>query len=130
MKAEKEREGENLMIVESVAILGITVCILAVFVRSGNADYALATLPLLVVPAANLLGWPIAKLVNHMMAGNQVALVRGFVGLAGVAVACVLIVLLSGKIKVKKNKRLYIWMCSFYCVVLGCVFLYNVFNRG
>ena len=32
------------MLMESVAILGITLCILAVFVRSGNADYALATM--------------------------------------------------------------------------------------
>lgn len=52
------------MIVESVAIFGITVCILIVFVRSGNADYAIATLPLLIVPAANVLGWPVASLVN------------------------------------------------------------------
>ena len=53
------------MIVESVAIFGITLCILAVFVRSDNADYAMATTPLLIVPAANLLGLPIAKPVSY-----------------------------------------------------------------
>ena len=118
------------MLMESVAILGITLCILAVFVRSGNADYALATMPLLIVPAANLLGWPVAKLVNSMMHGNQVLLVRGFIDLAGVAVACALIILFSGKVKAKKQTRLYIWMCSFYSVVLSCVFLYNMLPKG
>ena len=91
------------MIVESVAIFGITLCILAVFVRSDNADYAMATTPLLIVPAANLLGLPIAKLVNGLLPGNQLYLVRCFADVLGVAAACGLIVLFSGKIKNRKK---------------------------
>ena len=117
------------MIVESVAIFGITLCILAVFVRSDNADYAMATTPLLIVPAANLLGLPIAKLVNGLLPGNQLHLVRCFADVLGVAAACGLIVLFSGKIKNRKKKQLYIWMCSFYCLVLSCVFIYNSFPK-
>ena len=93
------------MIVESVAIFGITLCILAVFVRSDNADYAMATTPLLIVPAANLLGLPIAKLVNGLLPGNQLYLVRCFADVLGVAAACGLIVLFSGKIKNRKKKQ-------------------------
>lgn len=117
------------MIVESVAIFGITVCILIVFVRSGNADYAIATLPLLIMPAANVLGWPVASLVNNMMPGNQLYLVRCFVDVLGVAIACGLIVLFSGKVKAKKKKQLYIGMCSLYCIVLTCVFIYNALPK-
>ena len=117
------------MAIESIAIFSITLCILAVFVRSDNADYAVAVSPLLIVPAANLIGWPIASLVNNMMTGNQLYLVRCFVDVLGVATACGLIVLFSGKIKNNKKKRLYIWMCSFYCIVLTCVFIYNTLPK-
>ena len=117
------------MVVESVAIFGITLCILAVFIRSDNADYAVAVSPLLIIPAANLIGWPIASLVNQLMPGNQLYLVRCFVIVLGVAAACGLIVLFSGKIKQKRKKQLYIWMCSFYSIVLACVLIYNAFPQ-
>lgn len=117
------------MIAESIAIFGITVCILTIFVRSGNADYAAATLPILIVPAANLLGFPIAGLLNHIIPGNQVYLLRSFVDVVGVAIACALVVLFSAKIKSPKKKKLYIGMCCLYSILLTCVFIYHTLPR-
>ena len=113
------------MIAESVAILGVTVCILAIFVRSGNADYAVATLPILIVPAANLLGFPIARLLNTVIPGDQVYLLRSFIDVVGVAIVCALVVLFSAKIKSPKKKKLYVSMCCLYSILLTCVFIYH-----
>ncbi len=117
------------MIAESVAILGVTVCIIAIFIRSGNAGYALATLPVLIVPAANLLGFPIAGLLNEVIPGNQVYLLRSFVDVVGVAISCALVVLFSTKMKSPKKRKLYIGMCCLYSILLTCVFIYHALPR-
>lgn len=114
------------MVVESVAILGITLCILVVFVRSGNADYAVAATPLLIVPAVNLVGVLAARLGGGAPVwGDQFFLIRCFLDVAGVAVACGLIVLFSGKVKNRRKKGLYVGICSAYCILLTCAYIYN-----
>lgn len=111
------------MVGESIAILAIMACIAVVFVRSGHADYGISVLPIALVPAAHLLGVPIAQMVVDLY-GVRPYLVRCFVDVAGLAVACLLLAVFSSRIKAQKNKKLYLIICTLYCVILDCVYLY------
>ena len=113
------------MVGESIAILGILLCIIVVFVRSGHADYAISVTPILLVPAAQLLGVPVARLL-YSLYGWPPYLVRCFVDVGGLAVACVLAAFFSLRIPSKKNKQLYLIITTLYCAALVCVYIYHL----
>lgn len=114
------------MVVESVAILSICCCIIVSFVKSGNADYAVATLPVACVPAAHLLAFPLEGLTKMLLPQvSKYILLLGF-DLVGLAVSCFLIALFSGKIHSKKNKRIYVALLGTYCIVLTAIFVNHI----
>lgn len=114
------------MIGESVAIIAVLLCIIVVFVRSGHADYAISILPILMVPATHIAGLPLAQLLQKTVLVSQLYVARCFIDIIGLAVCCLLIAIFSVKIKNGKNKKLYIALCSLYCVALTCVYVYNL----
>lgn len=114
------------MMGESVAIIAILLCIIVVFVRSGHADYAISIIPILIVPAAHIAGLPLAQLLQKTILVSQLYVARCFIDIIGLAIACLLIVVFSVKIKSTKNKKLYISLCSLYCMALTCVYVYNL----
>lgn len=109
----------------SVAILAILCCLIVVFLRSGHADYAVSVVPILLVPAAHLAGIPLTRLVLDFYPCRPF-LVRVFTDVVGLAVACLLIAVFSRKIPTPKNKKLYLVLCTCYCVLLAFVYLYNL----
>ena len=113
------------MIMESVAILAVTICIMVVFIRSKNTDYAISVTPLLCVPAAHLLFRPVFAGLQFWIPKMPKQLSLAFTDIAALAVTCLLIFLFSSKIKNAKNKKLYIALLSGYSIILTCAYVYQ-----
>ena len=86
------------MVTECVAILAISLCLVVVFIRAGHGDYAASVTPILVVPFVHLLALP---------------------------VSCLMIMSFSGKIRNRKNKKLYVVMLGGYNIILTCTFVHR-----
>lgn len=113
------------MVGESIAIIFILLCIVFVFIRSGHIDYALGVVPIILVSASHLMGVPIAKVI-YSFHGISPYLIRCFVDVAGLALACVLTAIFSTHISSSQNKKVYLVITTIYCVVLTCVYIQNL----
>lgn len=113
------------MITESVSIIAITVCIILVFLRAKRAGYAISVIPLLLVPSMHLLVTGVlfaTRSVHYPLPG---VVMLAFADIAALAVSCALVVLLSSRIKSKKNKQLYVLLTIGYNVILTCAYVYQ-----
>ena len=94
-----------------------------VFVRAGHSDYAASLIPILVVPFAHLVGAPLLRMMDSFLTNVPYQLSLAFLDIAAVAIACLLVILFSGKIKSGKNKKVYIILLSGYNIILTCAFV-------
>lgn len=113
------------MTTESISILAITLCMMFLFVRAKRPDYAVSLVPLLLVPAAQLLALPVAHALGGLAPHMHYRMVVAFADVAALAISCGLVELFSSRIKSKKNKRLYIALLIGFNIILACVFIYR-----
>lgn len=113
------------MVTECVAILAISLCMIGMFVRTGHGDYALATTPILIVPAVHLLALPVSWWTDPMIASFPPQSIVAFADIGAVAVTGLLIMFFSGKIKSPKIKKLYVAVLGGYSIVLACTFVHR-----
>ena len=116
------------MVTESVAILAITLCMIVVLVRAKHPDYAASTLPILIVPFVHLITLPLFRRYGGVFYQGPYQLLQAFADIAAVAVSCLCIVLLSGKIKSTKSKKLYVFLLSGYNIILTCAYVYQTLH--
>lgn len=111
------------MVVESIVIIIICICIFYIFVRSGNANYAIASTPVMVVPFFQLAAFPLRRVLQSIW-GNlpDHVIFLGF-NLVGLAVASFMIALFSFKFQQKRNKNMYIFSLGVYSLILTGVFI-------
>ena len=113
------------MITECVAILAISLCMIAVFVRTGHGDYALSTTPILVVPSVHLLARPVSWWMDSIISGFPPQSIIAFADIGAVAVTGILIMFFAGKIKGPKIKKLYVCLLGGYSIILACAFVHK-----
>lgn len=116
------------LVTESIAILAITLCMGAIFVRRQRADYAASLVPILLVPAVHLLATLLLSRYGRFVYYGPYQLPLALADIAALAVSCLCIILLSVKVKSKKNKQLYIVLLTGYNIVLTCAFVYNILH--
>lgn len=113
------------MITECVAILAISLCMIALFVRAGHSDYALSTTPILVVPAVHLLAWPVSWWTDPIISSFPPQSIIAFADIGAVAITGLMIMFFAGKIKRPKIKKLYICTLGGYSIILACTFVHR-----
>lgn len=113
------------MLAECIAVLAITLCMTAIFIRSGHRDYAASLLPLLIVPGGHIFVWMLLKLFSNIIPNLPILLCSSFADIASLAISCLLIFFFSGKIKNKRNKKLYLVILSGYNIILTCAFVFQ-----
>ena len=111
------------MTAATIAILGVLCCLSVVFLRSGHADYAVSVLPVLFVPAAYLVAVTFSGLI---LVGWETPTARSVILLAGLALSLVGMGLFSLRIRVKKNRRLYLALTLIYCILLAVIYLTHI----
>ncbi|MDD3429905.1 MAG: hypothetical protein PHG02_07880 [Oscillospiraceae bacterium] len=114
------------MLVESLAIIAMVVAaFLIVFVRTGNIKLVGMFLPVLIIPVTHIISIPLSKLLFSFMPEFSFALLRIFIDVSGLAVACICIGIGSLKIKAAKRRTVYIIFMGCYCLLLTYALINN-----
>ena len=113
------------MVTECVAILAISLCLVVGFIRAGHGDYAASVTPILAVPFVHLLALPVSWWTDSLFPALAPQSVVAFADIAAVVVSCLMIMSFSGKIRNRKNKKLYVVMLGGYNIILTCTFVHR-----
>lgn len=111
------------MVTECAAILAVTLCIMVVLVRSGNGDYAASALSVLIVPAVHLVVGTIVSKLQLSFGTMPHQMLIAFSDVTALAVACLCVFALSAKVKSPRNRKVYLFLCSGYNVILTCALI-------
>lgn len=114
------------MLVESLVIFGILLAIMVIFLRSNRA-YALAAVPLLVLPSINILANLLAGWVSRRVPLDRF-LVYALLNVAAVIASALLAGIFSSRFKSKPAKVMYTSMCCIFNIVLASIFIIHFYN--
>lgn len=114
------------MLIESVSILAILVLMIVIFLRAGHADYSVGVVPLLLVPLVHTLSYAVLRWTDRWIPTIPFQRLVAFCDIGGLALSCLLITLVSMKIKKPRNKKIYILLLVLYNVVLACALVHNM----
>ena len=114
------------MITESIAILAIMLCLIVVFIRAQQSDYALGVTPLLLVPFIHLFAVAVFYLGRVPFFGFAPKVAVAFADIAAAAVSGAFIFSFSQHIKKSRNRKLYIALMCGYNAVLACTYVYRI----
>lgn len=114
------------MVVESIAIFAIILSMIVIFLRT-KKEYASLTLPLLFIPAANIIAMGLSKKLAAVLPFD-----RYFVSLLFIILALILSGIVIGvqcsKFKTKKVKVYYSLSILLFNLVLSAIIIYNNFS--
>lgn len=122
MSAEKETLIECWAI---IIMLGIAAYM---FIRSHKKVWAGSVLPLLIVPAVNIIYSPISRKVMEVSQEAAIS-ARIIIYLISFAVVSVWVVLWGGKLPTGKTKYIYICVSILFTFILLLIFLRNLVLR-
>lgn len=109
------------MVVESISIIVIFLVMIFIFLRAGKKSYAIATAPLLLVPAFQI----VASVLNKLIDKNVSMEMKTLILIVGLAVSLVLIGVISSILKDKKSRLIYILLCGGFSTTLAIIFIYH-----
>ncbi len=113
------------MVRESIAILVICLLLLAASLRAKHVGYALAVLPVGIIPLGHLIMSGVLFASQGQFFGVRPSVVMAFSDLVSLAVACVVVVLIGLRIQSKRNRTIYLVVLLLYTVLLGWLYLYS-----
>lgn len=113
------------MIREAAAILILEALLLVAYWRKKHYSYAVAVLPICIVPAMHLLINFILYLTRGAFFGIRPAVVIAFTDVLALAVTSVLVVLASQRFESTRNRRMYVVISLVYSVLLGWAFIFE-----
>lgn len=112
------------MVFESLAIIGIVLAMSFLFIRTKKRDYCIATLPLLIQPAMQIISIPAINIVSSFSAVRPLVISSCITFIALIAES-VLIGLASNLLASRKQKTSYIIICGAFALVLAMIFILN-----
>ena len=113
------------MIFESFAIIAIIVAMSVIFLRTKRKDLSVGLLPLLILPAMQLLIKPITALITELSPIKPLTVNFCMVFLALIA-ECILLGLASIMFTSKRQKTSYLLICGIFSLVLAMLFMLNL----
>lgn len=96
-----------------------------VFIRAGHGDYAASVTPILVVPFVHLLALPVSWWTDSLFPALAASIGGGVCGYRRRSGFRLMIMSFSGKIRNRKNKKLYVVMLGGYNIILTCTFVHR-----
>ncbi len=112
------------MIVDCWVIVVIILIISGVFLRSRRKDYALAVLPLAIVPLAHIVSSPVAILASKIHPWEIADIRLGF-EVTALVITGILLTQFSLQIKSKVSRNAFLVLCAAFCIILELVLIYN-----
>ncbi|MCM1328350.1 MAG: hypothetical protein NC253_02830 [Ruminococcus sp.] len=115
------------MVVECVTIFGLIFVVAVMYIRAKKRNYALATVPLLILPAANVLAYAFSGGIAGLLSIDRFIAYSAIDIVAAVVSSC-LVGLMSGKFGKKSVRGAYIAMSLIFNIVLAAILIYNMFE--
>ena len=115
------------MFVECLAIFGLIFVVAVMYIRAKKKDYALATVPLLVLPAANILAYAFSGGISNILPVDRFTAYSA-INIVAVVISSCLVGLMSGKFGKKSVRGAYITMSLVFNIVLAAILIYNMFE--
>lgn len=123
MAAWRTAAGRIAMLVESIAISMILIAMFFLFLRAHRRDYAIATAPLLIVPALNALSSLLQEIWKRSFSQD----IRAAFVVFGLAAAVAVMGMLCTKLPSRRSKYAYLLLCGGFTTVLAVIFIYNIY---
>lgn len=113
------------MLIECVVIAGILLSMSVIFFLKKRTSWALATLPLTIVPLADLLlAWLFVRVFNL-----QISIYWGVFGLVcAVAISCVWTGIAAGKLEHKSSRATYIGVANAFNIALAAILIGDIMS--
>lgn len=113
------------MLIECVVIAGIILSMAVAFFLKKRKSWALATLPLTIVPIAELvIAWLFARVFKF-----EISIYWGVFGLmCAVAISCVWIGIAAGFLEHKSSKATYIGIANAFNIALAAILIRDILD--
>lgn len=112
------------MVVECICIILIIFLMGVVFLRAHRKDYAMTTLPLLILPLLHLLGLLLVHPITDVVSLDKNGVIIAFDALA-LVISCTALGFFSHQIKLRRARILYMLCCGTFVTILTWVFILN-----
>lgn len=111
------------MLVESIAIVMILIFIVVIFLRAHRKDYAMASLPFLLVPLAHAL----IMILGEFFRFANTPLFRAGGDVLALAVSIAMTAIFSTQVKSRRSRYVYLCLCGVFSVALTLIFIYQIY---
>lgn len=115
------------MFVECLAIFGLIFGVAVMYIRAKKKSYALATVPLLILPVANILAYAFSGGISNILPVDRFTAYSA-INIIAVVISSFLVGLMSVKFGKKTVRAAYITMSLVFNIVLAAILIYNMFE--
>ena len=110
------------------AIVIVLLCMMIIFMRARKKEYALAVLPLAMVPFVHIFSGLLGRLFSSFLPFTAAEL-RVCIDLAAALVSCLLLGVTSRAVPEKRNRRLLMVFCSVFIILLTWVLIFDTLSQ-
>ncbi len=110
------------MVIECISILIIISALVLAFLRAHRKKYAFSIIPLIILPAMNLISYPLSAYLSYAF-GILEEQTRNSIIVAALVVSCIALGMMSSNFSIKKNRHAYIIICGVYTLILSLIFI-------
>lgn len=111
------------------AIVIVLLAMVVVFMRARKKEYALAVLPLTLVPFAHIVSGVMARFLDSLIP-LSFAGIRILIDLTAALFSCLLLGFSSRGIAEKRSRRLFTIFCAGFTILLTWVLVYNTLSAS
>ncbi|MCM1059390.1 MAG: hypothetical protein NC452_03760 [Eubacterium sp.] len=115
------------MLIECAAIFLLIAAVSLMYVRAKKKSYALATVPLLILPLANILAYTASGKLSHILPMDKFT-VYAAINIVAVVISSCFVGVMSGKFPKKSTKTAYVIMSLIFNITLSAILVYNMFE--
>ena len=112
------------MLVECVSIILIVLVMAFMFLRAKRKEYAIVTLPLLVLPLMHIVSLLVAEPLNGIFSLDASGITVA-IDATALVISCMFLGFFSHRISSKKARNVYMLICGVFVVVLTWVLIAN-----
>lgn len=115
------------MVVECLVISGLIFVVVIAYLRSKKRHYALATVPLLILPLANVISYLVADNLSVHLPMDMFTVYAGINIISALVSSC-FVGIMSAKFSRKSTKAAYVFMSLVFNIALAAILTYNMFE--
>ncbi|MDE7303567.1 MAG: hypothetical protein K2N60_09665 [Oscillospiraceae bacterium] len=115
------------MLIECTAIFLLITAVSLMYVRAKKKNYALATVPLLILPLANILAYAASGKLSNILPMDKFT-VYAAINIIAVVISSCLVGVMSYKFPKKSTRTAYVIMSLIFNIILAAILVYNMFE--